>query len=256
MSPERRHRIRIRAITAVGPVVAVGSAASLVPFRGGGAEANVALTLAVVVVAVGALGGRVPAIVTSVAAALAFNVLHTRPYLSLHIDRTVDLVTTLMLVVLGLVSGLVTEQGWRHRDREVFRTDQLDRLHRIAELAVAADDATAVWPAVRDALRAELHLGACWFEPVAPDGLSFVELGHDGTLAPSTVPFRVTPWGYELPGNGVELSVTGGGKRLGRLVMLPDPGHALSLTDRRYAVAIADQFALVAARSPSVGPLW
>lgn len=253
---QRSEQQRGRLLLVGGPLIAVALAAALVPFRGSEATANVALVLAVVVVSVGALGGRVPAIVTSVVAALAFNVWHTLPYQSLKIDRRADLVTTAMLVVLGVVSGIVTERGWRHREHAAFRGDQLDRLHRIAELAVAADDAAAVWPTVRDTLRQQLHLGSCWFEPVTPDGMEFVELGHDGTIAPSVAPFRVTPAGYELPANGVELAVNGGGRRLGRLVMLPDPGHALSLPDRRFAVAIADQFALVAARSPSLDPLW
>ena len=46
----------------------------------------------------------------------------------------------------------------------------------------------------------------------------------------------------------MELAIVGGGKHLGRLVLLPDPGHGLSLVDRRFAVAVADQFSLVAVR--------
>ena len=209
---------RSRLLVVVGPVVAVALAAALVPVRGGVANANVALALAMVVVAVAALGGRVPAAVTSLAAATAFNVLHTRPYLSLKIDSRADMISTALLLVMGLVAGLVTERGWRHRERAVLRVAQLDRICRIAELAVAADDLTAVWPTVRDTLCQELHLGSCWFEPDAPDGseggrgVQFPELTHRGTIDPSRAPFRVSPGGgYELPPNGVELALTGGG---------------------------------------------
>ncbi|MFN8050027.1 MAG: DUF4118 domain-containing protein [Acidimicrobiales bacterium] len=250
------HRSRTRLLVALGPLAAIVAAAALVPVRGMIGNSNVALALAVVVVSVGALGGRLPATVTSVVAAAAFNVWHTRPYLSFKIDSRSDVITTVMLVVMGVVSGLVTEHGWRSRDRALLRVEQLDRIHRIAELAVAADDATAVWPTVRDTLCQELHLGSCWFEPDETEGLTFPELAHNGTLQPTREPIRATPGGYELPPNGVELAVTGAGKRLGRLVMLPDPGHALSLVDRRFAIAIANQFALVAARSVSLPPLW
>ena len=249
-------RWRAQLLVVGGPFAAIALAALLIPARTAVGSANVALALGVVVVAVGALGGRVPAAVTSVTAALVFNVWHTRPYLSLKIESRADIFTTAMLVVLGVVSGWATERGWAHRERTALRVDQLERLHRIAELAVAADDATAVWPTVRDTLCRELHLGSCWFEPDDRAVQPFPELAHNGSLEPTGLTFRATADGYELPVNGVELTVTGAGRRLGRLVMLPDPGHALSLVDRRFAVAIANQFALVAARSTALPPLW
>lgn len=249
-------RMRAVGLTIGGPVLAAVVAAVTIPFRSGLGIANIALALGVVVVAIGATGGRLPAIATSVTAALAFNVWHTRPYLSLKIERRDDIISTVMLLVLGVVSGLATERGWRHRDRTLLRVDQLDHIHRIAELAVVADDATAVWPTVRDTLCRELHLGSCWFEPDGPQVQSFPELAHNGTIEVTDRPVKVGPGGYELPVNGVELAVTGAGRRIGRLVMLPDPGHALSIVDRRFAVAIANQFALVAARSSSLPPMW
>lgn len=249
-------RMRSLGLTIGGPLLAVAVAAATIPFRSGLGVANVALALGVVVVAIGASGGRIPAIATSVTAALAFNVWHTRPYLSLKIEHRDDIISTVMLLGLGVVSGLATERGWRHRDRTLLRVEQLDHIHRIAELAVVADDATAVWPTVRDTLCSELHLGSCWFEPDGHEAQAFPEMSHNGTLEVTDRPVKVGPGGYELPVNGVELSVTGAGRRIGRLVMLPDPGHGLSIVDRRFAVAIANQFALVAARSPSLPSMW
>jgi len=243
-------------VLALGAVAVVVVALAAVPFRSALGSANVALLLGLVVVATAAFGGRQPAIFVSVAAALAFNVAHTRPYLSVKIDARVDVVTTLLLVVTGLVAGEATERGWRARDAEQHRVRQIDQLHRIAELASSASDAGAIWPTVRDTLCSELHLGRCWFEPADHQGFPFPELGHNGLVDRSKEHLRWRPEGFELPRNGVRLAVTAEGKELGRLVMLPDPGHGLSPTDRRMAVAVADQFGMVAARSGPLAPLW
>ena len=240
----------------VGAVLSVTLAMALIPIRDAVGNSSVALALAMVVVGTGALGGRWPAIVVSIVASVAFNLLHTRPFGSLRIDKTADLVAAVLLLLLGVLSGVVTERGWRHRNREVIRTAQLDRLHRVAELAVAAKDVDALWPTVRDTLCEELHLGSCWFEPETAGGLRFPQLAHNGSVDPSALPWRLGVDGFELPRNGVELAVHGAGRRLGRLIMLPDPGHGLSLVDRRLAVAIVDQFALVAARSAHLPRLW
>ena len=245
-----------------GVVLALGAftvglvAVAAVPFRSALGNANVALLLGLVVVATAAFGGRQPAIVASVLAALAFNVAHTRPYLSFKIDARVDVMTTLLLVVTGLVAGEATERGWRSRDAEQHRVRQIEQLHRIAELASSASDARAIWPTVRDTLCAELHLGRCWFEPADHQGFPFPELGHNGIVDRSKENLRWRPDGFELPRNGVGLAVTAAGRELGRLVMLPDPGHGLSPTDRRLAVAVADQFGMVAARCEPLEPLW
>lgn len=242
------------ALTGIAATLLV--ALATVPFRAALGAPNVAILLAVVVVATAAFGGRGPAVAVSVVASLAFNLLHTRPYLSLQIHGRQDLVTAVLLVVLGLVAGEATERAWRWRDAELRRVHQLERLHRVAELATVATDAGAIWPTVRDTLCEELHLGRCWFEPSDHQGFPFPELAHNGSVGPLRENRRWQPGGFELPRNGVSLAVTADGRRLGRLVLLPDPGHGLSLVDRRVAVAVADQFGMVAARSGPLHPLW
>jgi len=190
------------------------------------------------------------------AAALAGAAMLLGPALLKRYMNVDDVVTTLLLVVTGLVAGEATERGWRARDAEQHRVRQIDQLHRIAELASSASDAGAIWPTVRDTLCSELHLGRCWFEPADHQGFPFPELGHNGLVDRSKEHLRWRPEGFELPRNGVRLAVTAEGKELGRLVMLPDPGHGLSPTDRRMAVAVADQFGMVAARSGPLAPLW
>lgn len=166
---------------------------------------------------------------------------------------TAVLLALAMSTVVASVAVVVVD---RH-DRELARrrTRQVEQLHRIAELATVASDASSIWPSVRDTLCDELRLGRCWFEPEGHVGFPFPELGHDGMLGGDTRR-RWIPGGFELPVDGVGLAVIAQGRRLGRLVMLPDPGHGLTIVDRRVAVAVADQFGMVAARTPDLGPLW
>lgn len=245
-------RARRQSTLVLGPVVVLLAAAALFGVRGTIDNSAVALILGVVVVGCGLLGGEVAAVVCSIVAAVSFDLWHTQPYGSLKIDSVTDMVITAMLIVLGIVTGRFAEMSWRHRDQEQLRVGQLDHLHRIAELAVAAEDAAAIWPTVRDTLCHELHLGTCWFEPARHQGvrsrIEFAEMAHNGTITPGLETMRWSPSGFELPRNGVELSLVGGGRHLGRLVLLPDPGHGLSLVDRCFAVAVADQFSLVAVR--------
>ncbi|MEI7887735.1 MAG: DUF4118 domain-containing protein [Actinomycetes bacterium] len=240
----------------LGALAVLAVALAVVPFRDALGGSNVGILLVLVVVATASFGGRKPVIAVSIIAALTFNVLHTQPYLSLKIDARVDIVTTLLLVLVGLVAGEATERGWTARDSEQRRVLQIEELHRIAELASAALDAGAIWPTVRDLLCKELGLGRCWFEVPDRHGFPFPELTHTGVVARSREPMRWHPEGFELPRNGVYLSVLAEGMALGRLVMLPDPGHGLSAPDRWWAVAVADQFGMVAARTSQLQSLW
>ena len=47
------------------------------------------------------------------------------------------------------------------------------------------------------------------------------------------------------PAGGVELPVLARGQHIGRFVLVPTPGHSVSLEERLVAVAIADQVAAV-----------
>ena len=53
---------------------------------------------------------------------------------------------------------------------------------------------------------------------------------------------------FELPRDGVELPVTGGGERLGRFVLMPTAGVGISKERRLIAVALADQLGAALAR--------
>ena len=85
--------------------LAIGVAAALVPLRDRLGSANAALLLVLVVIAAAAVGGRVAGVASAVTASLAFNFFFTEPYLTLRIHSGRDVVTTALILVVGLAVG-------------------------------------------------------------------------------------------------------------------------------------------------------
>lgn len=108
---ESQRRARGVAIGAVGAVL-VGAA--LVPLRSTIGLASIALALVLVILVAAAVGGRVAAATTSAAAALVFNVVHTEPRGTFHIRRASDVVTTALMIVVGVAAGELVARRERH----------------------------------------------------------------------------------------------------------------------------------------------
>ncbi len=110
-SPERRvlGGDRVLVASLAGSFVAVGLALSLIPLRSAIGLSSIALALVLVIVIVGAAagGGRVAAAVTSAVAALSFNFLHTVPLYTFHIAATRNIVTSVLMILIGIAVGEV-----------------------------------------------------------------------------------------------------------------------------------------------------
>ena len=223
-------------------------AAALVGVRGEIANVNVALVLVLVVLGAAALGGRVAGAVSGLVAATAFDFFHTRPYGLLKITRPNDLVTTLLVLVVGLVAGEVAERSSRfkaglHEERRHVR-----RLYRVGKLATSAgeDDRDLVMIVTAELIET-LGLRDCFFEH--PPFLS--ELPHldaDGTISGSQ---DYPHGGLELPGEGVDLRVVGRAGAIGRFVLVPRPEIRVSSERLLVSVALAQELGLaLAATTP------
>ena len=70
--------------------------------------------LVLVIVVAASFGGRAAGVTTSVVATLSFNFFHTQPYYSLRISDRFDIITTLLLVVVGLAVGEIAVLSHRH----------------------------------------------------------------------------------------------------------------------------------------------
>lgn len=233
---------------AIGGLLPIAVAAAMVGVRSEIDSTNVALVLVLVVVGTAAFGGRGPAALSAVVAAVSYEFFFTRPFNSLRIDSADDVETTLILLAIGLAVGQLAVHARRTR-REVSRgRDELSSMRRMAERAsVGASDQELIDVAVTE-LTGLMSLVGCRYEvdatgPVLPvlerSGRiesSYRRVGADGELA--------------LPPLGVRLPVVGGGHQVGSLVLEPDPTVGVTLEARVVAVALADQLgAALAARA-------
>ena len=243
-----RAGLTIGVVVGIPAAVAVGAVLAL--FRSVFAATNAALVLMIVVVAVAALGGRAAGIVTALAAVASFDFFHTQPYLSLAIDSRDDIETTVLLLIAAVLVGTIASSGRSARRRAGTARSEVRRIHRVAEMAVNGASAADVIGVAQDELRELLTLQGCRFEALpAADGRARPRIGrhggiegvHDrryGRLSDGT-------GGFELPAQGAELPVLARGQHVGRFVLEPTPGIAVSLEQRLVAVAIADQVAAV-----------
>src|SRR5437667_4288271 len=124
---------------AIGVLGSIGFAAVMVGVRGEIANADVALVLMVFVLAGAVIGGRTAGVLSAVAAAMSFDFFHTKPYGTLKIANKDDVITTAILLGVGLVIGEVATWSQRLRDRLRDDRDEIRRIHRAAELAARGE---------------------------------------------------------------------------------------------------------------------
>jgi len=228
---------------AIGGLAPMAVGAALVAVRGHVASANVALALGIIVVAAGALGGRAAGMVSAVTAAASYDFFHTKPYLSLLIHDADDVEMTILLLVLGLISGQLAWQARvAARQRDGGRGG-LDQIRRLADRVAQGHESAEVIAAARDELMATFDLVDVQFE-AAPfhDRLDLAQLERNGVLAHRR--YRMKPGGeleVELPAEAIALPVLARGQIVGRFILDFHPGAGATLEQRIVAVALADQ---------------
>jgi Domain of unknown function (DUF4118) len=229
-----RDRVAIAAAL-IAPLVA---AAILVPFRSSWPNTNVALLLVVVIVAVAAIGNRIAGAIAAIGAAVWFDFFFTLPYERFTIRSSADVTTFVLLLVVGVIVSQLA--AYARRLKVVAITDEayLAQIHQAAALAQSATSAEAVVDHVREQLTGLLDLQACRFEHGSL-------LGHPPRLEPDgTVVTGRGRWDVEhtgLPGEEIELRVSGNAQYYGRFMLTPKPGSRPSLQARLVAVALAEQ---------------
>ena len=153
---------------------------------------------------------------------MSFDFFHTRPYGLLKIADANDLVTTLLLLVVGLVMGEVVERSARFKDRLRDDQSQLRRLHRVAESA-ASGDAGQPRPRAERGRRAASTPSASTTAASSsrPSSPSFPTWSPMARSAGSTSPPGTAA--SSCPGDGVDLRVVGPTGTIGRFVLVPTP---------------------------------
>jgi hypothetical protein len=228
---------------ALGGLAPIAVAAALVAVRGHVATVNVALVLGIIVVVAGAVGGRAAGMVAALTAAASYDFFHTRPYLSLLIHDVDDVEMTILLLVLGLVSGqLAWQTRVAARQRDGGRGG-LDQIRRLADRVAQGNESADVIAAARDELFTLFDLVDARFE-AAPfhDRLDLPCLERNGVVARRR--YRIQPGRdleLELPVEGIALPVLSRGQVVGRFVLDFGPGAGATLEERIVAIALADQ---------------
>lgn len=229
---------------AIGGIGTIAVAAAMVPLRDHVQTANLALVLVLVVVLAAAVGGRGAGAVAAVVAAISFDFFLTQPYLSLQIESADDLETVVILLVIGLVVGEIVVRARRSRRAAARGSDEIARLHRVAELAATGASVDEVVHAVERELQESLALRDCWFEP-APFGRPLPRLERNGAVTGASER-RYVQGELSLPPE-IELPVLGRGRQVGRFVLVADARSGASLEERTVAVALSDQLGAVLA---------
>jgi len=216
-------------------------AAALVPLRATIDNANVALVLAAVVVAVAMTGSRGAVLAAAASATVWFDFFHTRPYESFTVNDHDDVVTALVLLAVGVLVGELAIRSRRHRSAATTSSGDIARIHAVAELVAAGEPSELVAAEVADELLRLLELRDCRFEAGLGwlEGPTLAQLERNGDVVHGGVRWSVGSLG--LPSRGVGLEVQGGGQTYGRYLLTPTPGLPVSFERRIVAVALADQ---------------
>ena len=233
-------------------VVIIFVAGLLVSVRDTIGNTNVALILVVFVVAAAVFGGRLAGITAAAVAAISFNFFHTQPYLTLRIKEGQDVVTVILLLVVGLVVGELALLRQRTRHEVVTQATGAHVLEDV--LAVLAADSTVdeTWSAVRDGIQTALGVRHARFWPGAGRA-DLPLLTRAGKVVPTLSTW--TGRGFQLP-EVVSIPVVSGKGVLGHIEIDSTPGRTVSVDERRVAVALADILALAIERSPEgIAPL-
>jgi Domain of unknown function (DUF4118) len=235
---------------ALGSLGALAVASALVPVRDEFGSANVAVVLGLVTAAA-SVEGQLAGALTALVAAMSFNFLHTRPYLSLRVHAARDVITVGLLLIVGVVAGWFFQRLADARLRSEHRRADTAVLERVAALVANDAPPTAVWEAIRSGLTEELLLADCRFEAGPERGR--IVIGRNGRILSPQLEF--VGGGFSLPVEGAEIPVMFAGGRLGAIVVKPRPRTGTQREERRVAVALADLLATSMARHPGAADL-
>jgi Domain of unknown function (DUF4118) len=225
-------------ILAAAVAAPIATAAVLVPWRGRLDTADNALFLVVAIVAVASTGRRGAAVVAALASALSFDFFLTRPYESFRITRHQDLITEILLLVVGLAVGELAARGRRHRAAARQGRHEVALLHSVTELAATGQDPHLVVATAIGELGDLLSLRDCRFSRHLPGDVT-AHLTPSGEVRVGLETWSTGDLG--LPTRTVDLPVRRGGWLLGHFVLTPTPGRPVPPDRLLVAVAVADQ---------------
>ena len=161
--------------------VPLGVSAAWIPLRDHLPNADLALLLVLLIATVGWIAGARPSVASAMTAAVAFDVLDTRPYGTLSMSRGSDVTTALILLATGAFVGAGAARLNRYRRSEDQRSDALAVVMEASGLVATGEQRELIAEALGSELVRSLELAACEFHSGPPDGKSPV-VARDGGL--------------------------------------------------------------------------
>jgi hypothetical protein len=241
---------RDRVAVAAGLLAPLALAAVLVPVRSSFPNADAALAMIVIIVAVAAAGNRLAGLVAALSAAAWFDFFLTRPYETFTINRAADIETAVLLLAIGAAVTEIAVWGRRQHSAASRRAGYLDGINGAARAVASGDSPSALVDRIAAGLVQLVSLRSCEFQYGMAGLGGPARLEHDGTITLAGEPYDL-PCGEWPSGVGLELLVESGGRLQGRFLMQPGR-HLPDREELLVAVALADQAgAAVAARYPA-----
>lgn len=215
--------------------------ALLIPFRDSFDNANAALLLVLVIVAVASFGVRLAGVVAAVSSAVWFDFFLTVPYNHLTIADRGDIETTVLLVVIGAAVTEIAIWGRHQQARASRQNGYLAGVLTASRRGAGGGSAAELIDHVSAELVDVLGIDGCRFAATTTGRADAPQLNHDGSVTRGSYMLKVERDG--LPTNAeIELLVQQGGRVRGRFLLTaaaritrPD------LEQRLVAVALADQ---------------
>ena len=212
----------------------------LTPFREHFDNANAALLLVVVIVAVAVFGIRLAGVIAAVSSAVWFDFFLTVPYDSFTIDSSNDVEQAVLLLVIGIAVTQIAIWGREQQAKASRRRGYLDGVITVSQAVATGGSTDDLIEQVRAELTAVLGI----------DGAKFVagskqtqapRLNPDGSVTRGPHVLKVERDG--LPTNAeIELTVQHAGETRGHFLLTAASRIARpDLEQRLVAVALADQ---------------
>ena len=236
IDPAARNRIGL-AIALAGPVALC---AILLPLRQSFVGSSLPLVLVLPLVIAAILGGRPGGVIAAVMTVAAFDFFFTRPFYSLAIHGQDDVITTLVLLVVGLVVAELVVRTRRSERVAAERAARVESMRRVAGMGSANERPGWLITAAGEELLTTLGADEIVYRAGAPDG-GFPVLGHGRITVPSGAPPLVEPDWAE--GWTLALPVDSFGRPIGHFqVHFSDRNAPLGLSSdaRIHAIALAD----------------
>jgi K+-sensing histidine kinase KdpD len=226
--------------------------AVLIPFRGEFHNANAALLLVLVIVAVSSFGIRPAGILAALSSGVWFDFFLAPPYNQLTIDDRNDIETAVLLVLIGVAVTEIAIWGRRQQARASRQKGYLDGVLTTSGAVAEGASADELIDNVEAELTAVLRIDGARFV-AGSKGSGDPRLNHDGSVTRGAQVLKVERDG--LPTNAeIELSVQHAGEIVGRFLLTAATRIARpDLEQRLVAVALADQVgAALVSREPTL----